>query len=115
MTYILFYVARPQIYVHPMDKTVEINNNSATATFNCMGYGASSYYWQKETGDIPSNAIGIKSNRLVLHNILPPDSGNYQCIAENEHGKTYSNYAMFTVKGETKIIRTNFYTHLCIQ
>ena len=97
-----------------MDKIIEINNNSTTATFNCMAYGASSYYWSRETGDIPSNAMGIKSNTLMLQNILPPDSGNYQCIAENEHGKTFSNYAMFTVKGNIKII-CQFYSCLCIQ
>lgn len=100
----VIYVARPQIYIHPMNKIIEINNNSATATFNCMAYGASSYYWLRETGNIPSNAMGIKSNTLILHNILPPDNGKYQCIAENEHGKTFSNYAMFTVKGKTKSI-----------
>ena len=65
-----------------------------------MAYGALSYYWLRETGDIPSNAVGINSISFTLRNILPPDSGRYQCVAENEHGETYSNYAMFTVEGE---------------
>ena len=65
-----------------------------------MAYGASSYYWLKENGNIPSDAIGSESNVLTLHNILPPDSGRYQCVAENEYGRTYSNYAVFTVEGK---------------
>ena len=87
-----------------MDKSVKVNNNSASAIFNCMAYGASSYYWLKETDEIPFDATGIRSNRLTLHNILPRDNGRYQCIAENEHGKTPSNYGMLTVKGKIKMI-----------
>ena len=90
----------PQIYLHPLDKTVKIDNDSTSVTFICMAYEASYYYWQRETGDIPPNAVGINNNSLTLHNILPPDSGQYQCVAGNEHGKAYSNYAMFTVEGK---------------
>ena len=86
--------ALPQIYLHPWDKTVKIDNDSTTVTFIYMAYQASYYFWQKETGNIPSNAMGIKSSSLTLHNILLPDSGRYQCMAGNEHGKVYSNYAM---------------------
>ena len=95
-----FFAALPQIYLHPVDKTVKINNDSTSVTFICMAYEASYYYWQRETGDIPPNAIGVNNNSLTLHNILPPDSGRYQCVAGNEHGKAYSNYAMFTVEGK---------------
>ena len=83
-----------------MDNTVKIDNDSTSVTFICLAYEASYYYWQRETGDIPLNAMGINSNSITLHNILPPDSGRYQCVAGNEHGKTYSNYAMFTVEGK---------------
>ena len=94
------FAALPQIYVHPHDKTVEVNNDFTSVTFICMAYGASSYFWLRETGDIPSDATGIKSNTLTLQNIVPPDSGHYQCVAVNELGNTYSHYAMLTVKGK---------------
>ena len=97
------FAALPQIYIHPLDKTVKVDNDSTSVTFTCMAYDASSYFWLRETGDIPSNAMGIKSSSLILYNILPPDSGHYQCVAENEHGKTYSNYAVFIVEGKVSV------------
>ena len=83
-----------------MNKTVKVDNDSTSVTFTCMAYEASYYYWLRETGNIPSNAVGINGNSLTLHNILPPDSGHYQCVAANEHGKAYSNYAILTVEGK---------------
>ena len=96
---LVFFAALPQIYLHPLDKSVKVDNDSTSVTFICMAYYASSYYWLRETGDIPSNAMGVNSNTLTLHNILPPDSGRYQCVAENEHESTHSNYAMLIVEG----------------
>ena len=94
------FAVLPRIYVHPKAKIVEINNDSTSVTFFCMADEASSYYWLRETGSIPSDATGVETNKLTLHSILPLDSGHYQCVAENENGKTYSNYAMFTVIGK---------------
>ena len=90
------------MYVHPMSKTVKVDNDSTNVTFVCMAYYASSYYWQRENDNIPPSAVGINSSSLTLHNILPPDSGCYQCVAVNKHGKTHSNYAKFTVEGKVK-------------
>ena len=96
----VYFADLPQIYIHPLDKTVKVDNDSTSVTFTCMAYDVSSYFWLRENGGIPSNAVGINSNSLTLHNILPPDSGRYQCMAKNEHGSTYSNYANFTVEGK---------------
>ena len=95
-----FYVAPPQIYVHPVDKTISINNDSTSIGFTCMAYRSRSYLWERENGlNIPSNAEGIDSDHLILHTILPPLSGRYRCSAMNEHGRAYSRYAVLTVKG----------------
>ena len=82
-----------------MDRIVRIDNDSTSITFTCIINGSSSSSWERETGSIPSDAEGTDSNHLILHNILPPDSGHYRCLARNKHGITYSNYAMLTVKG----------------
>ena len=52
---------------------------------------------KRETSNNPFNAMVINSG---LHNILPPDSGRYHCVAGNKHGKAYSDYATFTVEGK---------------
>ena len=97
------FAASPQIHVHPQAKIVEINNDSTSVTFACTAYEASSYYWLRETSSISSYATGVMTNKLTLHSISPLDSGHYQCVAENEQGKTYSNYVMFTVIGKVQI------------
>ena len=104
MSVLCFIVSSlPEIYWHPSNKSVRVNNDSTSVVFTCMANGALSYYWLKENGNIPSNAEGTDSNRLLLHNILPPDSGRYRCVAENDFGTRYSNYAMLIVEG-TKLI-----------
>ena len=88
------------MYLHPVDKFIRINNDSTSVAFVCIANGSRSYFWQRDgENSIPSNAEGIKSNNLVLHNILPRDSGRYRCVAENKHGRNYSRYAMLTVEG----------------
>ena len=101
------FAAPPRIHVHPQAKIVEINNDSTSVTFVCMAYEASSYYWLRETGSIPSDATGVMTNKLTLHSISSLDSGHYQCVAENEQGKTYSNYVVFTVIGKVKMKMKN--------
>ena len=91
------------VTISPTRLSVEVNDDFTSATFICMANKASSYYWQRQTGNIPSDATGIKTNTLTLHNLLPPDSGHYRCVAVNEHDMSYSNYAMLTVKGKNKI------------
>ena len=83
-----------------MDKTVRINNDSTTIHLTCMAIGASSYFWIKGNGSISSTAEGINTNELLLRNVLPSDSGLYQCVAVNENDMSYSNYGRLTVEGK---------------
>ena len=95
----LYIVPLPQIYLHPRNKTVRINNDSVRVEFMCLANGALSYFWLKENGSISSTAEGINTNNLLLQNILPSDSGHYQCVAVNENGRSFSNSATLTVEG----------------
>ena len=105
-TYVFPYVALPpQIYLHPSSLNVTIQNSSTSVTFNCMAYEASSYYWIKEDSSISSTAEGINTNTLLLHNILPSDSGHYQCVAVNEYGRNYSHYATLTIEGAYQLLK----------
>ena len=89
----------PEIYLHPSSLNVTIQDNSTNVTFNCTADGALSYYWVKENANISSTAEGINTSTLMLHNILPSDNGIYQCVAVNEYGRSFSNYATLTVAG----------------
>jgi len=66
----------------------------------CMAEGASSYSWQRGGGiDIPLNATGIQTNTLTLVNLTPPDAGQYRCVADNQHGRNFTEYAILTIEG----------------
>ena len=93
------HIAPPEIYVHPVNKTIEIDNSSTSVTLVCMANNSFSYYWQKENGDIQENAVGNLTNALLLVNITPSDSGHYRCVAQNNNGKTYSDYGELIIRG----------------
>jgi len=96
---VYYYVAIPQIIVHPLNKIVEVNNDSTNVLFACMAEGASSYFWERDVGNIPSGSLGIKTNILTLVSLTPYDKGQYRCVAINQHGRMFSNYAVLTIKG----------------
>ena len=97
------HVVQPIMYVHPMDRIIEINNDSTSIVLTCMAYGALSYYWLKENHTIQPNTMENMTNSLLLVNIMPSGSGRYQCVAENSYGRISSDYAELIVKGMTYI------------
>ena len=95
----MYFIARPQIITHPLNKLVEVNNDSTNVQFSCMAEGASSYFWQRKDGVIPTGTLGIKTNVLTLVRLVPPDAGQYRCVAVNQHGRNFTDYAMLTIEG----------------
>ena len=96
----LFYLARPQIITHPLNRLVEVNNDTTNVQFTCMAEGATSYFWEREDGSIPTDSIGMDTNILTLVGLIPPDAGQYRCVAVNEHGRNFSEYATLRIKGD---------------
>ena len=92
--YIISYVVPLQTH-----KAVEVNDDFKKYTLNCMAYGASRYFWERENGTISSNAEGINTSSLLLHNVSPSDSGNYTCTAEYRSGYIHSSFFIITFKG----------------
>ena len=98
----MFYInlAMPKIITHPLDRTVEVNNDTANIQLHCMANGAVSYQWEKQNGVIPTDAKGVNNRTLTLIGITPKDGGQYRCVAINEHGRNYSNYATVIITGK---------------
>ena len=86
-----------------MNATIAINNESTTVILTCMANKTISYYWERYNSDNHSNTllVGTEGESLVLHNVLPSETGRYRCVAENMYGKSYSNYATIFMKGIT--------------
>ena len=96
---VIVYVVPPVIYVHPSNRTVEISHTSTDIVLTCDAYKASHYQWLKDNNTIQLNTTGNVTNTLLLANILPSDSGRYQCVAINKYGEAYSDFAELIVEG----------------
>jgi len=83
-----------------MSTSVTLVNDTTSVSLTCEADGATSYYWERQSGSIPNSAIGVNTNTLTIINIQPEDAGNYRCLATNASGSTESNYATLTVNGK---------------
>jgi len=73
--------------------TINLVNNNTNVSLTCEADGASSYEWERQNDDIPSDSIGVNTNTLTLINLQPEDAGNYRCVATNGSGSSEPNYA----------------------
>lgn len=96
----LYDTALPQIITHPSNITVKVNNDTTNIQLQCTTSETNEYRWEKQDGAVLANAEGVDSNTLTLIGVTPGDSGLYRCVAINDHGRSYSNYATVTVKGK---------------
>lgn len=90
---------KPSVHIHSSSNTIiKSHGESVNLTLTCLANEASSYYWEKENGNISVNAIGINSYNLTLIDAQPEDSGNYQCVVINNcKVKSFSEYAAITI------------------
>ena len=71
----------------------------------CEADGATSYYWERQSGSFPSGAVGVKTNTLTIINLQEEDAGNYRCVATNASGSSYSQYSDLVIN--SKILHKN--------
>ena len=100
----------PPITLHPSNKFMFWTRMKSTnITLTCMANETSSYYWERQNGNIPFTSIGVHTNTLTLINVQPEDAGSYRCVAYvcSVVSRSFSNYATVTVYGELLYYKVN--------
>jgi len=90
---------KPKITTHPSSRVVAISGITTNLSLTCEAIGATSYYWERMDGSIPSGATGVNTDILTIVNLTPQDSGNYRCVVSNDGNVSISHYAKITVTG----------------
>ena len=78
---------------------VTISSDTDHLSLTCEAIGATSYYWERQYGSIPSGATGVNTDTLAIANLTPEDAGNYRCVVSNDSDETSSNYAKIILIG----------------
>ena len=78
---------------------VTISSDTDHLSLTCEAIGATSYYWERQDGSIPSGATGVNTDTLTIVNLRPEDAGNYRLVVSNDSEVDYSNYAEITIFG----------------
>ena len=84
---------------HPLVTTIKLVNDTTNVSLSCEADGATSYNWERQSGSISYDAIGVNTNNLTIINLQPKDAGNYRCVATNASGSIASDYAQLNVNG----------------
>lgn len=82
-----------------------------TAIFAVSAWGTNLIYqWQKDGTDLIENdrITGTKANKLVIHEVIQSDEGNYTCIVSNNTGNIISNAASLIIADNKITIPDNW-------
>ena len=91
----------PTIVSHPLNETLFTNRSeSVNVTLSCMANETTSYYWERQNGDISNTSVGVHTNTLTLIDVQREDIGNYRCVAFvcSICRRSYSDFASITGK-----------------
>jgi len=93
----------PTVTTHPSIRAIKLSTSNYNLSLNCKADGATSYNWERQSGSIPSGAIGVNTNTLTIINLQPEDAGSYRCVATNCNGRSNSQYARVNVIGKMEV------------
>ena len=107
----MFSIASPIIITQPRSQTFkDQEKNVLTVWIIATGIGPIYYQWQKYDHfsnnwiSPSSRADNITSPNLTFSAITEEDEGLYRCVASNDDGDVFSDYANITVYGKDIII-----------
>ena len=86
-------------------KLVRLSISNFNLSMKCIPYSVDHQYeWRKLRTSLPTRAQGVFSSEMVIYNLIPEDSGKYQCIISNSTGKINSAYSILKVEGKCKLL-----------
>ncbi|XP_062291530.1 B-cell receptor CD22-like [Scomber scombrus] len=97
---VLYAPKLPSVSVSPSGEIIE--GSSVTLTCSSDANPAAKYTWYKKNVN-PDLQLLSKEPQLVFSSIQSSDSGEYYCTAENQLGKTTSEYISIDVKYAPKL------------
>ena len=108
---ILLYIVAIYTYMwldpplQPVVKTassVNLTVNNYNLTMKCIPNNSNfNYKWIKKDDALPSRAQRVNTSQMTIVNLIPKDSGEYQCVLSNSTGTISSNFTTVKVKSET--------------
>ena len=79
---------------------VNLTVNNYNLTMKCLPNKDNiNYKWIKKNDVLPSRAQGVNTSQMTIVNLMPEDSGDYQCIMSNSTGTISSNFSTLHVQG----------------
>ena len=82
------------------DHVVSLTVNNFNLTMKCLPHKEDFIYkWIKKNDVLPSRTQGVNTSQLTIVNLIPEDSGDYQCVMSNSTGTISSNFAAVNITG----------------
>ena len=80
---------------------IELTVNNLTLLMKCLSHNIVNvnFKWEKKDSRLPLKAEGVYSERLIITELSPEDSGEYRCVVINSTGMMTSDYLLVTIKG----------------
>ena len=85
------------------EPAINLTINNYNLTMKCLSNLKNfAYTWIQKNGTLPSRAQGVNSSQLTIVNLIPEDSGDYQCIMRNRTGTISSKFSSIDVRGKKR-------------
>ena len=86
-----------------MPSAVNLIVNNYNLTMKCLPNKHNfKYKWIKKNDVLPSRAQGVNTSQMTIVNLIPKDSGEYQCVMSNSTGTISSNFSTLHVQGKAE-------------